>query len=83
MLFAAPLTRFSYRALRGVPLTPPYGHGGGVASLEMAIEFHRTRGMPEGGGEGRGLVLPGAAIWLGPITRRKSAIGVVPGTKVG
>lgn len=39
---------FKTPALRGVPLTAPYGHGGGISSLEMAIELHRTRGMAEG-----------------------------------
>lgn len=42
------LGAFKTPPLRGVVLTAPYGHGGGVSSLEMAIEFHRTRGMPAG-----------------------------------
>ena len=35
---------FKTPALRGVTRTPPYGHGGGVATIETAIEHHRTRG---------------------------------------
>lgn len=38
------LGAFKTPALRGVTLTSPYGHGGGVATIETAIEHHRTRG---------------------------------------
>lgn len=60
------LGAFKTPALRGVVLTPPYGHGGGVSSLEMAIELHRTRGMPPGAKLATGKAEP----WLVPFDAR-------------
>ncbi|MBX3226066.1 MAG: hypothetical protein KIT84_29175 [Labilithrix sp.] len=54
------LGAFKTPALRGVVLTGPYGHGGGVPSLPMVIELHRKRGMPEGARLTNGVVDP----WL-------------------
>mgnify|MGYP001547035270 CR=1 FL=1 len=49
---------FKTPSLRGALLTAPYGHGGGLASLEVAIEYHRTRGMAEGARLATGKVDP-------------------------
>ncbi|AKU97361.1 Cytochrome c551 peroxidase [Labilithrix luteola] len=42
------LGAFKTPPLRGVVLTGPYGHGGSVPLLRMAVDLHRTLGMPQG-----------------------------------
>ena len=56
----AQLGGFKTPALRGVAVTAPYGHGGSVPSLTMAIDLHRTAGMPEGSRYTTGVAEP----WL-------------------
>lgn len=51
---------FKTPALRGVAVTAPYGHGGSVPSLAMAVELHRTLGRPAGDRFSSGTVEP----WL-------------------
>jgi cytochrome c peroxidase len=42
----AMLGAFKTPPLRGSAQTPPWGHGGSVPFFTMAIDLHRTRGMP-------------------------------------
>ncbi|MBX3222315.1 MAG: hypothetical protein KF795_17480 [Labilithrix sp.] len=70
-LTAAPrlLGSFKTPPLRGVAVTPPYGHGGSVPFLSMAIELHRTRGRPEGDRFTIGAVDP----WVVPFDAERTA----------
>jgi cytochrome c peroxidase len=43
---AEQLGAFKTPPIRGAPLTSPYGHGGGIATLQLVLDMHRTRGMP-------------------------------------
>lgn len=63
------LGSFKTPALRGAPVTAPYGHGGSVPTLEMAIELHRVGGRPEGDKFTTGTVEP----WLASYNGSKSA----------
>jgi cytochrome c peroxidase len=45
---ASTLGGFKTPSLRGVAVTAPYGHGGSVPLLTMAVDLHRTGGEPDG-----------------------------------
>lgn len=66
---AITLGAFRTPALRGVVMTPPFGHGGSVPSLTLAVDLHRTLGMPEGNRLTTGEVEP----WLVPFDAAKVA----------
>jgi cytochrome c peroxidase len=63
------LGSFKTPALRGVAVTAPYGHGGSVPSLLMAVDLHRTQGMPVGSQLTEGVVDP----WLAPFESDRNA----------
>lgn len=63
------LGAFKTPPLRGVAVTPPFGHGGSVPFLSMAIDLHRTRGMPEGHRLTTGVVDP----WVVPFEAERVA----------
>ena len=71
------LGAFKTPPVRGVAVTGPWGHGGSVPSLEMAVDLHRTRGMPEGSRLTVGAVDP----WVVPFDAAKvSALVALMGT---